>query len=70
MNLFGCGLSVFLEICKYFFQVALIYVVILSVLIIIEHTILTKITANKNVKMDNVSILGNKENKNVKKSKE
>ena len=70
MNLFGCGLSVFLEICKYFFQVALIYVVILSVLIIIEHTILTKITANKNIKMDNVSTLGNKENKNVKKSKE
>lgn len=70
MNLFGCGLSVFLEICKYFFQVALIYVVVLSVLIIIEHTILTKIIANKNVKMDNVSILGNKENKNVKKSKE
>lgn len=70
MNLFGCGLSVFLEICKYFFQVALIYVVVLSVLIIIEHTILTKIIANKNVKMDNVSTLGNKENKNVKKSKE
>lgn len=70
MNLFECGLSVFLEICKYFFQVALIYVVVLSVLIIIEHTILTKITANKNVKMDNVSTLGNKENKNVKKSKE
>lgn len=70
MNLFGCGLSVFLEICKYFFQVALIYAVVLSVLIIIEHTILTKIIANKNVKMDNVSILGNKENKNVKKSKE
>ena len=70
MNLFGCRLSVFLEICKYFFKVALIYVVILSVLIIIEHTILTKITANKNVKMDNVSTLGNKENKNVKKSKE
>lgn len=70
MNLFGCGLSVFLEICKYFFQVALICAVVLSVLIIIEHTILTKIIANKNVKMDNVSILGNKENKNVKKSKE
>lgn len=70
MNLFEFGLSVFLEICKYFFQVTLIYVVILSVLIIIEHTILTKITANKNVKMDNVSTLGNKENKNVKKSKE
>lgn len=70
MNLFGCGLSVFLEICKYFFQVALIYVVVLSILIIIEHTILTKIITNKNVKMDNVSILGNKENKNVKKSKE
>lgn len=60
----------FLEICKYFLQVALIYVVVLSVLIIIEHTILTKIIANKDVKMDNVSILGNKENKNVKKSKE
>lgn len=70
MNLFEFGLSVFLEICKYFFQVTLIYVVILSVLIIIEHTILTKITANKNVKIDNVSTLGNKENKNVKKSKE
>ena len=70
MNLFEFGLSVFLEICKYFFQVALIYVVVLSVLIIIEHTILTKIIANKNVKMDNVSILGNKENKNVKESKE
>lgn len=70
MNLFEFGLSVFLEICKYFFQVALIYVVVLSVLITIEHTILTKIIANKNVKMDNVSILGNKENKNVKKSKE
>ena len=70
MNLFELGLSVFLEICKYFLQVALIYVVVLSVLITIEHTILTKIITNKNVKMDNVSILGNKENKNVKKSKE
>ena len=70
MNLFECGLSVFLEICKYFFQVALICAVVLSVLTIIEHTILTKIVNNKDVKMDNVSILGNKENKNVKKSKE
>lgn len=70
MNLFEFGLSVFLEICKYFLQVTLIYAVVLSVLIIIEHTILTKIITNKNVKMDNVSILGNKENKNVKKSKE
>ena len=30
MNLFGWGLSVFLEICKYFLQVTLIYVVVLS----------------------------------------
>ena len=57
MNLFGCGLSVFLEICKYFVQFALICTVVLSVLTIIEHTILTK-------------IIDNKENKNVKKSKE
>ena len=69
MNLFEFGLSVFLEIYKYFLQIALIYVVVLSVLTIIEHTILTKIIDNKDVKMDNVSILGNKENKNVKKSK-
>ena len=70
MNLFEFGLSVFLEICKCFLQIALIYVVLLSVLIIIEHTMLTKIIGNKDVKMDNVSILGNKENKNVKESKE
>lgn len=69
MNLFEFGLSVFLEICKYFLQIALICVVVLSVLTIIEHTILTKIIDNKDVKMDNVSILGNKENENVKKSK-
>ena len=69
MNLFEFGLSVILEICKYFLQIALIYVVVLSVLTIIEHTILTKIIDNKDVKMDNVSILGNKENENVKKSK-
>ena len=69
MNLFEFGLSVFLEIYKYFLQIALIYVVVLSVLTIIEHTILTKIIDNKDVKMDNVSILGNKENKNVKESK-
>ena len=70
MNLFEFGLSVFLEICKYFLQIALIYVVVLSVLIIIEHTMLTKIIGNKDVKMDSVSILRNKENKNVKESKE
>ena len=56
MNLFGCGLSVFLEICKYFFQVALICAVVLSVLIIIEHTILTKIVNNKDIKTDNILI--------------
>ena len=70
MNLFEFGLSVFLEICKYFFQVALICAVVLSVLTIIEHTILTKIVNNKDIKTDNISILENKENKNVKKSKE
>ena len=55
MNLFGCGLSVFLEIYKYFFQVALICAVVLSVL--------TKIVNNKDIKTDNMSILENKENK-------
>ena len=70
MNLFGCGLSVFLEICKYFVQFALICVIVLSVLTMIEHTIFTKIVNNKDVKMDNMSILENKEDKNVKESKE
>ena len=70
MNLFGCGLSVFLEICKYFFQFILICAVVLSVLTIIEHTILAKIVNNKDIKTDNMSILENKENKNDKESKE
>ena len=70
MNLFEFGLSVFLEICKYFLQITLIYVVVLSVLTIIEHTISAKIVNNKDIKTDNMSILENKENKNDKESKE
>ena len=70
MNLFGCGLSVFLEIYKYFLQFTLICAVVLSVLTIIEHTILAKIVNNKDIKTDNMSILENKENKNDKESKE